>query len=106
MAKARADKDGVRALAKLSTIGLTTARMLDEAGVPDPKTLRKIGASAAYRRLRFHFGKRASASYLYALECALTGCDWRELRETRMAALKRAARQIADDLEAMRKRRN
>jgi DNA transformation protein len=104
MAGASADNDGVRGLASLSTIGLTTARMLADAGVPDSKTLRKIGAAQAYRRLRFHFGKRASASYLYALECALSGCDWRELRDTRMSELKEQAHKIAAELDAMRKR--
>ena len=88
-------------MAALTCIGLTTARMLSEAGVPDPKTLKHLGASSAYRRLRFHFGKRATASYLYALECAVTSTDWSALKRKRMAALKIEARKIADELDAL-----
>ena len=96
-----AESDGVRALAQLCSLGLTSARMLAEAGVPDPEALRRLGALQAYRRLRFHFGKLASASYLYALECALTCRDWRDLKDERMAELKIEAKKIADELEAM-----
>ena len=73
--------------------------MLIEAGIPDVKTLRKLGTLGAYRRLRFHFGKRISTNFAYAIECGLRGMDWRLLEADRKAELKAAAQAIARELE-------
>ena len=74
--------------------------MLIEAGISDVKTLRALGSIDAYRRLRFHFGKRVTVNFAYAIECALRGIDWRLLEPERKAAIKAAARAIADEMAA------
>lgn len=92
--------DRKAALAALPSLGATSARMLIEAGIPDVRTLRRLGVLASYRRLRFHFGKRVTINFAYAIECALRGMDWRLLEPERKAEIKRAAQQIAAELEA------
>lgn len=88
-----ADTDEAK-LAALPSLGFTSARMLVEAGVPDVATLRRLGPIECYRRLRFHFGRRATHNFVYALECACRGLDWRLLEPERRAALKLEARAI------------
>lgn len=68
--------------------------MLIEAGIETPAQLRKRGAEAAYRALRFHFGKRATATYLYALDIAIRGVHWADLSEARMEKLRTIALRI------------
>jgi DNA transformation protein len=66
--------------------------MLAEIGIHSVEDLRAMGAEAAFHRLRFVFGKRAvSLNFLYALDGALKGCDWRHLPEGRKAELRRMA---------------
>lgn len=72
--------------------------MLIEAGVATVEELRKIGAVEAYRRLRFTFGARATATYLYALDIAVRGKHWSDLSEARMAKLRAEALRIQREL--------
>lgn len=74
--------------------------MLIEADVPDVATLRQLGPIEAYRRLRFRHGRRITLNFVYALECAILGIDWRALSSARKAELKRAARAIEAELKA------
>lgn len=92
---------GVRALAALPSLGLTSAQMLFDAGVPDVETLHALGPIGAYRRLRFHFGKRAVANYAYAVECAIRGLDGRDLEPERVAEFKAEAHKVAAELNAL-----
>jgi DNA transformation protein len=78
--------------------------MLIEAGVPDVKTLRRLGPIGSYRRLRFHFGKRVSMNFIYAIECALRDLDWRKLEAGRKAELKAKAQLVAQELAALGRR--
>ncbi len=96
--------DNKAALAALPSLGPTSAHMLIEAGIPDVKTLRRLGVLASYRRLRFHFGKRATTNFAYAIECALRGMDWRALEPERKAEIKKAVQKIAAELEAAARR--
>ncbi len=54
-------------------------RRLREIGVENEDDLREMGAVAAYRRLRFVFGREVSVIALHAMEAALRDCDWRRL---------------------------
>lgn len=92
---------GVRALAKLPSLGPASARMLAEAGVETPEALHEIGAVEAYRRLRFAFGKRVTASYLYALHVALNAMRWSDLGGAEKAALGARARETARQQDAL-----
>ena len=69
--------------------------MLIEAGIESPAALRRAGAVEAWRRLRMLFGKRVTASYLYALEAAVTNTKWNELAAKRVAELKAIAQRVA-----------
>ena len=94
--------DNERALAALPSLGPVSARMLVEAGVVDVPTLRRLGSVEAYRRLRFHFGRRATLNFAFALECAVRNLDWRHLEPRRKEELRRAAGQIDASLNLSR----
>lgn len=89
------------ALAALPSLGSVSARMLVEAGVPTGLALKRLGPIESYRRLRFRFGKRVTLNFLYALECAILGLDWRMLSPARKAELKAAAAEVDADLKAL-----
>jgi hypothetical protein len=96
--------DHKAALAALPSLGAKSAEMLVEAGIADVKTLRRLGPLKAYRRLRFHFGRRVSTNFAYAIECALRGIDWRLLEAARKLELKAETQRINADLEAAARR--
>lgn len=88
---APSDDSALEGLAALPGLGKTSARMLIEAGVPDVAALRRLGPIETYRRLRFFHGKRVTLNFLYAMECAIHGLDWRMLSPERKAELKAEA---------------
>lgn len=85
-------------LADLPSLGPVSAGLLVEAGIPDVDTLHRLGPIACYRQLRFHHGRRITTNFMYALECAVRGIDWRALDASRKDELKRAARAVEADL--------
>lgn len=89
----------VDALAALPSLGLTSAQMLVDAGVPDVATLEALGPIECYRLLRFRFGRRVTINYVYAMECAIRRIDWRLLEDARKAELKALAKQVTAALE-------
>ncbi len=68
---------------QLRNIGPTVAAKLIMAGIDTPEKLKKYGAKEAF--LRIHrsggFCGKFHAAYLYALEGAITDCDWRKIPE-------------------------
>lgn len=66
-------------LIKLKNIGPASVRQLREVGIEDEAALRRLGAVAAYRRLKHAFPREVSLVMLYALEGALRGCHWNQL---------------------------
>ena len=66
-------------LTRLKNIGPVSIRQLREIGIEDAATLRKLGALAAYRRLKHAFPRQVSLVMLYALEGALRDCHWNRL---------------------------
>ncbi|KQW26449.1 hypothetical protein ASE36_20980 [Rhizobium sp. Root274] len=63
----------------MKNLGPATARMLGEVDIVSEDDLRTVGAVAAYRRLKFRFGRHVTVVALYAMEAAIRGCDWRKL---------------------------
>lgn len=63
-------------LQRLKNIGPASIRQLRDVGIEDAATLRKLGALAAYRRLKHAFPREISLVMLYALEGALRDCHW------------------------------
>jgi hypothetical protein len=66
-------------LTSLKNIGPASARQLREVDIADAAALRKLGAVAAYRRLKHAFPRQVSLLMLYALEGALRDCHWNQL---------------------------
>lgn len=66
-------------LSEMRNLGPVSERQLIEADICTPEDLRALGAVAAWQQLRFVFGRRISRNFLYAIEGALRGCDWRQL---------------------------
>lgn len=99
MAGRKQRPDPLQQLAALPSLGLVSAQMLIDAGIPDVKTLRQLGTMACYRRLRFHHGKRVTINFAYALECAIRNLHWRALEPERQAEIKAAALQVARELQ-------
>jgi hypothetical protein len=87
------------ALAALPSLGLTSAQMLISVGIPSKAKLRALGPEACFRALRFHFGRRVSTNFIYAIECAIRGIDCRMLEPARKADLRAAARSVVLDLD-------
>jgi TfoX C-terminal domain len=90
----------VLALATLPSLGITSAQLLIDVGIKDEAALRAMGPEACFRSLRFHFGRRVSTNFIYALECAIRGIGWKMLEPARKTALRVAAQRIVHDLEA------
>ena len=78
-------------LLRLKNIGPASVRQLRDVGIEDEAALRKLGALAAYRRLKHAFPREVSLVMLYALEGALTGCHWNHLPPGAKEKLKAAA---------------
>lgn len=73
-------------------LGPTIQRHLQAAGIGSVRVLERLGAPAAYQRLCRHAGRRLPVCYyLYSLEGALRGHDWRQLSKTDKAHLCAAA---------------
>lgn len=68
-----------RPIEKLRNIGHVTAYDLKEVGVPDEKTLRELGAVAAYQRLKGLRPRHYTVVGLWALAGALHDCPWNQL---------------------------
>ncbi len=75
----------------MRNLGPQMEKWLKEVGITTEADLKKIGAVAAWCRLRFAFGKQISVIALYAMEAALIGCDWRSITAEEKAGLRKAA---------------
>lgn len=76
----------------LANLGPTTIRRLEAVGIRDRKALVKAGPASAYRALCANVGARLPVCYyLYALEGALRGVDWRSLSPRDKARLRAEA---------------
>jgi DNA transformation protein len=78
-------------LTKLKNIGPASARQLREVGIDNAARLRKLGALAAYRRLKHAFPRQVTLVMLYALEGALRNCHWNRLPSGVKGRLRAAA---------------
>ena len=75
------------ALAALPNLGPRSQQMLQAAGVYGLAELRRLGAVAAYARVKRACGGRASLNLLWALEGALTGLPWQQVAREHRASL-------------------
>ncbi|HYN05272.1 MAG TPA: TfoX/Sxy family DNA transformation protein [Vicinamibacteria bacterium] len=76
----------------LANLGPTTIRRLEAIGIHDRATLARVGAPSAYRALCATAGARLPVCYyLYGLEGALRGVDWRMLGPRQKQALRKKA---------------
>lgn len=86
-------------VAALPGLGPTSRAMLADAGITDVPQLRRLGAVAAFARVRAR-SPRASLNLLWALHGALTGVDWRQVaredRTTLLLALEDHERHVRD----------
>ena len=90
------DLKGLRAMPSL---GKASAELLVDVGITTPEMLREVGATEAWRRLRFAHGKRVTVTWIYALDIAIQGIPWKELSEARAARLAAAAKAIMAGLD-------
>ncbi len=74
------------ALASLPNLGPASRRMLQDAGVADVQALRRLGAVAAFARVRAA-GRQPSLNLLWALEGALTGLPWQQVARDHRTSL-------------------
>ena len=77
-------------LDQLLNLGPTSTRWLNAIGVHSRRDLEQLGAVDAYAMLQAN-GYRSSLNLVYAIEGALTGCDWKRLPAKLKAQLKAAA---------------
>jgi DNA transformation protein len=70
-------------LTSLRNLGATVSRRLAEVGISDAQALARVGPAAAYLRMvRAHGRALPLCYYLYSLEGALRGEDWRCLSDS------------------------
>ncbi len=69
----------VRSLADMRNLGPVSERQLREIGIEGPAALERLGAVAAYRRLKHRFPREVTLVMLYALEGALRDLHWNRL---------------------------
>ena len=79
------------AVANLPSLGPVTAKRLADVGITTPEQLRKVGAVAAYKMLKFRFGRDVTLNALYGLEAAVRNIDWRLIDDAEKARLRREA---------------
>jgi DNA transformation protein len=75
--------------------------MLIDADILDVATLRSLGSIESYRRLRFIHGKRVTLNFVYAMECAIRGIDWRMLDGMQKSQLRTKAGAVEVELAAL-----
>lgn len=80
-----------RPLHLLINLGPVTAARLGEVGIGHEAMLRRLGAIAAYRRVKHAFPKETSLVLLYALHGAIMGTPWTALSKAVRAGLRRQA---------------
>lgn len=106
-AKARAIALKTTAIADLPNLGPKSRDLLALAGLRNVTQLRKLGAVAAFARVR-QFSPRASLNLLWALEGALTGLPWqvvaREHRTSLLLALEQCQAGLPDSQGRQTKR--
>ena len=68
---------------ELTNIGPEIAAKLVKVGIDSPEKLKRLGAKKAFLKLheKGQFCGKYNADYLYALEGAIRGCDWRAIPE-------------------------
>jgi len=80
-------------LERMLNLGPISAARLQAVGVRTPDDLRRLGAVAAYVRLKRGFPVETTPIALYQLQGALEGIRWYEVPEPVRAALRAAAEQ-------------
>lgn len=75
---------------QLRNIGPVTSRKLLRVGIDSLEKLKEVGVEETYRRIASldDFCRKHHAAYLYALEGAILGCDWREVPADKKKAYK------------------
>lgn len=83
-------------LLTLKNLGPKSAAQLVDLGITSADQLIELGAEEIFRRLYFRFcdEHRLSVNYLYALEGAIKGCDWRLIPANRKAEIKALVKDI------------
>ncbi len=84
---------GVKAVADLPNLGPKSQQMLQAAGINTVVQLRKLGAVAAYARVK-RVTPAASLNLLWALEGALTGLPWQVVAREHRTSLLLALEQL------------
>ena len=79
-------------IASLQNIGPTTAGWLESIGVYTEDDLARMGAVAAYKRLKAAHPRRVTFNALYAMQGALLGIPWNLMPQEMKDDLKRQAR--------------
>ncbi len=89
-------EDKIVIMKSLRNIGDICARQLVEAGVDSPEKLKKLGSEKAFLEIFKKCNQHTciNACYLYALEGAIRGIDWRAIPEKKKEQFKEFTRQL------------
>ncbi len=80
-----------RPLHLLINLGAVSAARLRAVGIGDDAMLRRVGAVAAYRRVKHAYPRETSLLLLYALHGAIAGMPWMAVPPAVRAELRRKA---------------
>ncbi len=83
-------------LLALKNLGPKSVAQLVDIGISSSDQLNDLGTEEVFRRLYFRFcdEHRLSVNYLYALEGAIIGCDWRLIPMDRKEELRRLLKDL------------
>ncbi|MCP3660621.1 MAG: competence protein TfoX [Bacteroidetes bacterium] len=83
----------------LPNVGIKLAEKLINANIDSPQKLAEIGAESAFIKINETKGfcGKFNALYLYALEGAITNCNWLKIPEARKIEFKKFTKQLRKD---------
>jgi DNA transformation protein and related proteins len=73
-------------ISAMRNLGKKSHAMLAAAGITSEKQLRECGAAAAFLAVK-KAGAKPSLNLLWAIEGALTDCDWKDIAKTERLSL-------------------
>jgi DNA transformation protein len=94
----------VKDIAGLPNLGPKSKEMMAAANITTVAQLRKLGAVAAYARVK-QINARASLNLLWALEGALTGLPWQTVAREHRTSLLLALEQLQSDMAPVAEKR-
>jgi len=81
------NKTAIKRFRDLRNLGPASEKILLQAGIDSIEVLAKLGALKAYFKIIEKLPEKANLNLLFALEGALTDCDWKQIAKKQKSRL-------------------